>query len=365
MPASDTHGTGTPAAAHSYVHLPHQHLVHPYIKFLKPEQRASTAKGARADQAAPWNVPDLCRAYNWPSNLDGGGVIAIVELGGGWLASDVEAFCKLANIPVPAITDISVDGTKNSPGVNSDSDGEVALDIQVAAAAYSVATGKAAAIRMYWASDIAAGVKAATADGCDVCSISWGADEQNWGLAAAQAMEQTAASAVAAGMVVFAASGDNNSADGGATPSNVDAPASCPHVIACGGTRKTPDAETVWNSTPGNAFGEGTGGGYSKFFTPMPPWQNGRRTAAASWFRTCRPTPIRRPDTMSSSPARPRPWAGPAPWRRSTQGSSHPSAGNWAGSARSSGKTIWPSTTSPRATTASIGRAQAPTRAPA
>jgi kumamolisin len=171
------------------------------------------------------------------------------------------------------VTDVSVDGTLNSPGVDPDSDGEVALDIQVAAAAFSVATGKPATIRMYWAGDIASAVRAATADGCDVCSISWGADEAQWGKAAAEDMEQAATSAVEAGMIVFAAAGDNDSSDGGPNAANVDTPASCPHVIACGGTRKTLSTETVWNNNPGRSNGEGTGGGFSTLFKPMPAWQ--------------------------------------------------------------------------------------------
>jgi subtilase family serine protease len=46
-------------------------------------------------------------------------------------------------------------------------------------------------------------------------------------------------------------------------------------VIGCGGTTKTATSETVWNNDPGNASGEGTGGGYSTLFQPMPTWQIG------------------------------------------------------------------------------------------
>lgn len=35
---------------------------------------------------------------------------------------------------------------------------------------------------------------------------------------------------------------------------------------------KTGD-ETVWNNDPGKTDGEGTGGGFSTFFVPMPLWQ--------------------------------------------------------------------------------------------
>jgi subtilase family serine protease len=88
-------------------------------------------------------------------------------------------------------------------------------------------------------------------------------------------MEQTAAAATAAGMVVFAASGDNDSSDGGPGRANVDLPSSAPHVIGCGGTNKPHTGEeTVWNNDPRRTTGEGTGGGYSTLF-PMPSWQAG------------------------------------------------------------------------------------------
>lgn len=241
---------------------------HPYLKRRPP---VSPHRGHHASTS--WSIPALCAAYGWPKGAPGGGIIAIVELGGGWNQADVSAAFAAMNLPLPSITDVSVDGTTNSPG--NDADGEVALDIQVAGAAYAAATGKAATIRMYWATDIAAAVNKATADGCDVCSISWGADEETWGKAGANAMEAAAAAAVAAGMVVFAAAGDNDSSDGGNTPANVDAPASCPHVIGCGGTAKPKiGSEVVWNNNPGNADGSGTGGGYSTFF-PVQAWQTG------------------------------------------------------------------------------------------
>jgi kumamolisin len=75
-------------------------------------------------------------------------------------------------------------------------------------------------------------------------------------------------------MSVFAASGDNDSGDGGSTPANVDVPSSCPHVVGCGGTFKTATQETVWNDNPGQTDGEGTGGGYSTIFPPQS-WQIG------------------------------------------------------------------------------------------
>ncbi len=223
------------------------------------------------------------------AGLAGGGVIAIVELAGGWARSDMDAYFSSIGQPTPQIVDVTVNGGRNSPGQHrneeADPDVEVALDIQVAGAAYYAATGHAASIRVYWGSSdpasLAAAVRAAASDGCDVCSISWGADEAVWTGAGARTgqdyagqMEAAAQAATAAGMIVFAAAGDNDAGDGGPDPVNVDLPSACPHVIGCGGTRKTRDSETVWNQSPGRSDGHGTGGGFSKLF-PEQPWQAG------------------------------------------------------------------------------------------
>jgi kumamolisin len=245
------------------------------MKVLKPY-----IKHPHRSTPETWTVPQICKAYSWPTGLAGGGVIAIVELGGGWRQSDMDAFFKSIKQPVPQIKDVDGfdgSGTKNNPGVNADADGEVALDIQIAAAAYYYATGKPAVIHVYWAGDIAPAVIKATQDKCDVCSISWGADEHDWltqDPTSLDRMEAAAKAAVSAGMIVFAASGDNDSADSGSGKANVDAPASCPSVVGCGGTTKTRQSEVVWNENPGDADGEGTGGGYSTHFK-MPPWEAG------------------------------------------------------------------------------------------
>lgn len=216
-----------------------------------------------------WTIPALCDAYKWPRMAPGRGKIAIVELGGGYNDFDNEMAFQAMGQPVPSITNISVDGMNNSPG--GDADPEVALDIQVAGGAFFCATGVPADIRMYWGADIANNVLAAAQDGCDVCSISWGAPEGQWGTAECYRMEAAATAATKAGMIVLAASGDDD-ADDGTGAQSVDCPSCCPHVIGCGGTSKPAGLgiETVWNNTPGQATGNGTGGGNSAIFA----WQN-------------------------------------------------------------------------------------------
>lgn len=239
----------------------------PYIKFPSPTQ-------LQPHNAVQWRVAALCQAYNFPTGLPGGGVIGIVELGGGWSQDDLNLFSQNNQLPTIVPQDVSVDGTTNSYGADPGADGEVALDIEVAAAAYFYCTGSMPTVKVFWCQDIASGVRAAAAAGCDTASVSWGADERAWLQQpnAVQDMENAATEAVNAGCIVLAASGDNSSGDGD-RGANVDLPAACPHVIGCGGTSKFPTAEIVWGHARRHN-GEGTGGGFSMVF-PEQPWQIG------------------------------------------------------------------------------------------
>jgi hypothetical protein len=275
-------------AARVAVHaLPKDNLIQPY--FLLREHREPSLRPAAA-AAGPWTIGDLCAAYDWPKGCSGGGVIAIVELDGGWVQPDMDAFFRAPNLLSPTITNVSVGTAVNNPNQHlhdptGDPDVEVTLDIQIAAAAYTIATGQPANIRVYWADgtdfgSMAQAITAAAADGCDVCSISWGSDEANWQTISQQSgidfvgrLNAAAQAAANGGMVILAAAGDNDSSDGGPDPANVDLPSSSPFVVGCGGTTKTPQAETVWNNDPGDPNGNGTGGGFSTLFTPIPPWQ--------------------------------------------------------------------------------------------
>lgn len=99
-------------------------------------------------------------------------------------------------------------------------------------------------------------------------SISWGLCEPGWDPAAVAAMENALAYVTAAGVSVFAASGDNGVDDCGAYGNSraVDYPAASPYVVAVGGTTlPTAGAETGWS---------GSGGGSSTVFG-KPGWQAG------------------------------------------------------------------------------------------
>jgi hypothetical protein len=249
---------------------------------------------SQAGDGPGWTVPEICDAYTWPKGLEGkglagGGTIAIIHLGGGWDPADIDPFFHDQGLSIeqqPQVSDHPLAGvTQTAPSATpSQADLEVALDIQIAAASYAVATGQSATIRVYLGPQtpdgLIAAVQAATTDECDVCCITWGADEQTWGKPAADAFNAAAKAAVDKGMIIVAASGDNDSSDGGPTPANVDFPASSPYVIGCGGTTKTKATKTaeadeiVWNNTPRDPTGQGTGGGFSEFFD-IPDWQLG------------------------------------------------------------------------------------------
>jgi hypothetical protein len=122
--------------------------------------RSATELRAAAAGLGPWDVRDLCAAYSWPSKLAGGGTIAIVELGGGWVGSDIDAFCQASGLPRPQIQDVSIGVARNNPNQHlndpQDPDVEVTMDIEIAAAAYSVATGTTMAISsitLIWSSE--------------------------------------------------------------------------------------------------------------------------------------------------------------------------------------------------------------------
>jgi kumamolisin len=193
---------------------------------------------AKAVAPASYTPPQVAEAYNFPATASGAGqTIGIIELGGGYRQADLTAYFKSLGLAAPGIVAVSVDGGKNKPSTASSADGEVMLDIEVAA---SVATG--AKIAVYFAPNTDQGFLDAittavhdTANKPSVISISWGGPESSWTNQSMTAMDAACQSAAALGVTITAAAGDDGSTDGG-TGNNVDFPASSPHVLACGGT---------------------------------------------------------------------------------------------------------------------------------
>jgi kumamolisin len=242
--------------------------------------------GAQAAPAGSLSPVQVGKAYNFPASVTGAGqTIAIIELGGGYRATDLKTYFKGLGVKQPVVKSVSVDGGVNKPGADQNADGEVMLDIEVAG---SVAPG--ANIVVYFAPNTDQGFVDAistaahdTVNKPSVISISWGGPEDSWTPQAADAMLQAVTDAAAMGVTVTAAAGDNGSDDGvGDGKLHVDLPAVLPPVLGCGGTRLNTSrgaisSEVVWNETANN---EGaTGGGVSKIF-PIPSYQASAKVPA-------------------------------------------------------------------------------------
>lgn len=234
-----------------------------------------------AQPAVSYTPVQVGAIYRFPAGTDGTGrTVAIVELGGGYAASDLAAYFSGLGVAAPTVTSVGVDGAANGGGHDPNgADGEVLLDIEVVGA-----LAPAAHIVVYFAPNTDAGFLDAVTQAAhatpapDAISISWGQSEDAWTAQARTALDEAFVDAVALGATVTAAAGDNGSGDGvGDGTVHVDFPASSPHALACGGTSLRADpatgavtSETVWN---GGSGGGATGGGVSDVF-PKPDWQD-------------------------------------------------------------------------------------------
>ncbi len=236
----------------------------------RPQARPRSRVAVHADTS--FTPPQIATLYDFPSGVDGSGeTIAIVELGGGYSASDFSTYCAQLGIPEPSVAVVSVDRATNAPGTDPDSDTEVMLDVEVAG---TIAHG--AKIVVYFTPNTDQGfidaVTTAVHDATyapSVISISWGDAESNWTAAAMTSLDQACAAAAAMGVTVCVASGDAGSSDGvSGGESHVDFPASSPHALGCGGTTLKVSgtaiaSETAWSDS---------GGGVSDVFA-LPSWQ--------------------------------------------------------------------------------------------
>jgi kumamolisin len=246
----------------------------------RPQARAQFRRRKKAAPAAAASLTALqvAGAYAFPSGEGTGQTIALLELGGGYTATDLDTYFSGLGLSTPSVTSVSVDGAANAPTGNVDSaDAEVLLDIEVAGA---IAPG--AKIVVYFAPNTDQGFLDAvttivhdTTNAPNLLSISWGGPESTWAAQSFTNFDAAFADAATIGMTVFVAAGDSGSSDGVDDGlAHVDFPASSPHVLACGGTELVLSgtaiaSEVVWNG--GTADGA-TGGGVSTAFG-LPTWQ--------------------------------------------------------------------------------------------
>ncbi len=248
----------------------------PHFRLRKAEAPQLTEAAAAANtQFTPIQIAQL---YDFPANLDGTGeCIGIIELGGGFTTADLTTYFSSLGLPAPTVTSVSVDGGSNTPSGGADGpDGEVMLDIEVAAA-----IAPKAKIVVYFTANTSQGFLDAvtqaihdTVNKPSVISISWGGPESTWTEQALQQFDEAFQAAATLGVTITVAAGDDGSSDGlDDGQAHADFPASSPNVLACGGTRlnvtgTTISSEVVWNEAENGA----TGGGISDEF-PVPSYQ--------------------------------------------------------------------------------------------
>jgi kumamolisin len=234
----------------------------------RPHIRLRSAAAA----GVSYRPQQVARLYNFPPRGAVGETIGIIELDGGYRPADLQRYFSQHGLRVPHITDVSVNGGANHPtGDPGGPDGEVCLDIEVAAA---VAPG--ADIVVYFTPNTDRGfvdaVTAAIHDNVNkptVISISWGNAESLWSAQARRALNQAFQDAATIGITITAASGDDGSRDNvNDGRAHVDFPASSPWVLGCGGTTLSGSGlhvsrETAWHDS---------GGGVSSSFKE-PSWQ--------------------------------------------------------------------------------------------
>jgi kumamolisin len=249
-----------------------------------------TRPAAAAAQGTSYAPNQVAQIYGFPAGTTGAAqTVAVIELGGGFTASDLDAYFGRLGLAVPSITAANVDGAANNPADTSGANVEVSLDIDVIGAA---APGAAQVV--YFAPNngdqgfVDAISDAAQAAPAPIAiSISWGQSEDSWTAQGRSAMNQAMSDAAALGITVCAAAGDNGSTDGVTDgQQHVDFPASSPYALGCGGTKLlanpstgTVSSEVVWNELASN---EGAGGGGVSDQFALPSWQAGAGVPASA-----------------------------------------------------------------------------------
>ena len=262
---------------------------------------------------------EACQRYNFPGRATGKGqTIALIELGGGFHATDLQQYFRELGLPLPRVSVVEVDGQKNNPTPvaviqeavktgTPPSDKEEAkqlmwtvettIDIELAGA---LAPG--AQLVVYFAPNNDRGIfhafQAALNDPNrqpSVISCSWGSAEDGWSDHFVKTvLERVFQDALLKGVTICFSSGDDGD---GATKQGhpcVHFPASSPYVLACGGTQwvtlGSSFHEVVWNETVKGHLCQSSGGA-SHVFDPAPAWQASAEVPKKTDGRTGRGVP--------------------------------------------------------------------------
>jgi len=215
------------------------------------------------------------------SQAAGTPVITILDLGGGWLPSDLKQAGQCFGYTPPAVKQAQGDGV---PAAINNADDETSLDVQTVAA---VAPGAQLRLVQTTPSDMVdAFSRAIGGSGTepDVISLSYGGcalDENTAAPAYAAVLNALLAMTALTGVSSFVAAGDSGSTTCGTSVSGttLSYPAVSPFVTAVGGTRlalgagNTRVSEVVWNDAKYGT--QAAGGGALSRKQPRPAYQDG------------------------------------------------------------------------------------------
>ena len=251
---------------------------------IQPHSHASAVKMAavasrqNSQFLSPQQIRTLYGAES--STLHGEGQIIAIVMDASPYANDLNAFWSQANVnqTLSNVSVVNVLGGNPNQNPASGDYLEACMDVEWASA---MATG--AQIRVYVVPSLAYVDSAyrailndaASLPGLRQVSLSYGLGEQNGAVSQFQADEQLFAQMAAAGITVFASSGD-----GGSSPSanghdhsgavQAESPASCTSVMGVGGTSQNYNFST--NTLTSEPVWYDCGGGSSIVF-PRPSWQ--------------------------------------------------------------------------------------------
>ena len=272
-------------------------------------RRHMPATGVKTARRAAFSPSDIAELYRFPRHADGKGqCIGVIELGGGYYKSDLESFFSALKLPVPRITDVSVDGATNAPAdrasltkfmtaltsgknfaKNGNSESRRATDLAMSTTETTMdielvaAFAPGAHIVVYFAPNTEQGIYHALTTALadkkhrpSVLSLSWGEPEPNVSPKYAALINEVLKNLANIGVTVCVSSGDSGAHNGTPGKPSVNFPASSPYALGCGGTTlkvsgSKIEAETVWNCVFDGMHGA-TGGGVSRMF-PRPYWQ--------------------------------------------------------------------------------------------
>ncbi|MEM6718585.1 MAG: S53 family peptidase [Bacteroidota bacterium] len=208
-----------------------------------------------------YSALELAESYNFPDGDGEGQTIGIVELGGQFEQSDLEAYFSSFNTTIP---EIQVIGAPTTTPQNDNV--EVTADIQVA----GLLAPKAKFV-IYYGTSILSAMKTALADKenkLTVISISWAGSELGYSQQEIVELNNVFHEASLKGITVVGASGDNGALNN-KTYANVNVPVNSPYVLACGGTQTyiiddKIASEVVWNESTTPQSQVASGGGFSQ-----------------------------------------------------------------------------------------------------